>query len=155
MAKDPSMVIIRGRLAADPELRTVGAQATPVVNLRILSSGWEKDTAGQPVEVTPTSWNCEAWRGLAEHIAASLAKGSQVIVAARPKTDRFTAQDGTERWSTRYVIADIGASLQRATVQITKTGGGRNGGQRQAASAPAQGYAGAMQNNDDFDTGEW
>ena len=47
MAKDPSMVIIRGRLAADPELRTVGAQATPVVNLRILSSGWEKDTAGR------------------------------------------------------------------------------------------------------------
>lgn len=155
MAKDPSMVIIRGRLAADPELRTVGNQATPVVNLRILSSGWEKGTAGQPVEVTPTSWNCEAWRGLAEHIAASLAKGSQVIVAARPKTDRFTAQDGTERWATRYVIDDIGASLQRATVQITKTGGGRNGGQRQAASAPAQGYAGAMQNNDDFDTGEW
>lgn len=112
MAKDPSMVIIRGRLAADPELRTVGAQATPVVNLRILSSGWEKDTAGQPVEVTPTSWNCEAWRGLAEHIAASLAKGSQVIAVARPKTDRFTAQDGTERWSTRYVIDDIGASLQ-------------------------------------------
>ena len=67
MAKDPSMVIIRGRLAADPELRTVGAQATPVVNLRILSSGWEKDTAGQPVEVTPTSWNCEAWRGQAEN----------------------------------------------------------------------------------------
>lgn len=61
MAKDPSMVIIRGRLAADPELRTVGAQATPVVNLRILSSGWEKDTAGQPVDLTPTSWNCEAW----------------------------------------------------------------------------------------------
>ena len=51
MAKDPSMVIIRGRLAADPELRTVGAQATPVVNLRILSSGWEKDTAGQPVDL--------------------------------------------------------------------------------------------------------
>ena len=93
MAKDPSMVIIRGRLAADPELRTVGAQATPVVNLRILSSGWEKDTAGQPVDLTPTSWNCEAWRGLAEHIAASLAKGSQVIAVARPKTDRFTAQD--------------------------------------------------------------
>lgn len=155
MAKDPSMVVIRGRLAADPELRTVGAQATPVVNLRILSSGWEKDTAGQPVEVTPTSWNCEAWRGLAEHIAASLAKGSQVIAVARPKTDRFTAQDGTERWSTRYVLDDIGASMQRATVQITKTSSGRNGDQHRAAPAPAQGHTGAMRNNDDFDTGEW
>lgn len=155
MAKDQSIVIIRGRLASDPELRTVGSQATPVANLRILSSGWEKDAAGQPVDLTPTSWNCEAWRSLAEHIAASLFRGSQVIVAARPKTDRFTAQDGTERWSTRYVIDDIGASLQRATVQITKTSAGRNGNQSQAAPAPTQGYARATQNNDDFDTREW
>lgn len=47
MAKDPSISIIRGRLAADPEYRTTG-NGIPVVNLRILSSGWEKDTAGQP-----------------------------------------------------------------------------------------------------------
>lgn len=35
MAKDPSISIIRGRLAADPEYRTTG-NGIPVVNLRIL-----------------------------------------------------------------------------------------------------------------------
>ena len=89
MAKDPSISIIRGRLAADPEYRTTG-NGIPVVNLRILSSGWEKDTAGNPVDVTPTSWQCEAWRELAEHIVASLG------------------------------IEDIGPSLQRATTAITR-----------------------------------
>lgn len=143
MAKDPSMVVIRGRLAADPELRTVGQQGTPVANLRILSSGWEKDTAGQPVEVTPTAWNCEAWRSLAEHIAASLAKGSQVIAVARPRTDRFTAQDGTERWATRWVIDDIGPSLQRVDVRIERTGG------RPAPATPPMGR------DSDYETGEW
>lgn len=71
------------------------------MNLRILSSGWEKDTAGNPVDVTPTSWQCEAWRELAEHIVASLGKGDQIM-------------------ATRWVIEDIGPSLQRATTAITR-----------------------------------
>lgn len=162
MAKDPSLTVIRGRLAADPEYRTVGNQATPVVNLRILSSGWERDTAGQPVDVTPTSWNCEAWRGLAEHISASLTKGMQVVAVAFPKTDKYTAQDGTERWSTRWVIEDIGASLQFATAQVTKAPGRRGNGNGMAAQPPQpasqQGYTGGAQgytSNDEFETGEW
>ena len=110
MAKDPSISIIRGRLPADPEYRTTG-NGIPVVNLRILSSGWEKDTAGNPVDVTPTSWQCEAWRELAEHIVTSLRKGDQVIAMVRPQTNRFEKRDGGTGWSTRWVIEDIGPSL--------------------------------------------
>lgn len=119
MAKDPSISIIRGRLAADPEYRTTG-NGIPVVNLRILSSGWEKDTAGNPVDVTPTSWQCEAWRELAEHIVTSLRKGDQVLATVRPQTNRFEKRDGGTGWSTRWVIEDIGPSLQRATTAITR-----------------------------------
>ena len=109
----------RGRLAADPEYRTTG-NGIPVVNLRILSSGWEKDTAGNPVDVTPTSWQCEAWRELAEHIVTSLRKGDQVLATVRPQTNRFEKRDGGTGWSTRWVIEDIGPSLQRATTAITR-----------------------------------
>lgn len=119
LAKDPSISIIRGRLAADPEYRTTG-NGIPVVNLRILSSGWEKDTAGNPVDVTPTSWQCEAWRELAEHIVTSLRKGDQVLATVRPQTNRFEKRDGGTGWSTRWVIEDIGPSLQRATTAITR-----------------------------------
>lgn len=119
MAKDPSISIIRGRLAADPEYRTTG-NGIPVVNLRILSSGWEKDTAGNPVDVTPTSWQCEAWRELAEHIVASLGKGDQIMATVRPQTSKFEKRDGGTGWSTRWVIEDIGPSLQRATTAITR-----------------------------------
>lgn len=107
MAKDPSISIIRGRLAADPEYRTTG-NGIPVVNLRILSSGWEKDTAGNPVDVTPTSWQCEAWRELAEHIVASLGKGDQIMATVRPQTSKYEKRDGGTGWSTRWVIEDIG-----------------------------------------------
>lgn len=93
MAKDPSISIIRGRLAADPEYRTTG-NGIPVVNLRILSSGWEKDTAGNPVDVTPTSWQCEAWRELAEHIVASLGKGDQIMATVRPHATPQPPQSG-------------------------------------------------------------
>lgn len=119
MDKDPSISIIRGRLAADPEYRTTG-NGIPVVNLRILSSGWEKDTAGNPVDVTPTSWQCEAWRELAEHIVESLGKGDQVMATVRPQTSKYEKRDGGTGWSTRWVIEDIGPSLQRATTAITR-----------------------------------
>ncbi|OSH06179.1 single-stranded DNA-binding protein [Bifidobacterium adolescentis] len=119
MAKDPSTAIIRGRLAADPEYRTTG-NGVPVVNLRILSSGWEKDTAGQLVDVTPTSWQCEAWRDLAEHISQSFGKGDQVIATVHPQTDTYQRQDGSTAWSVKWVIDDIGPSLQRATALITR-----------------------------------
>ena len=119
LAKDPSISIIRGRLAADPEYRTTG-NGIPVVNLRILSSGWEKDTAGNPVDVTPTSWQCEAWRELAEHIVASLGKGDQIMATVRPQTSKYEKRDGGTGWSTRWVIEDIGPSLQRATTAITR-----------------------------------
>ncbi|NEG56158.1 single-stranded DNA-binding protein [Bifidobacterium platyrrhinorum] len=120
MALDPSIAVIRGRLAADPELRTTRGGAN-VASFRVLSSGWERDTAGQRVDVTPTSWQCEAWRDLADHIGASLVKGSQVIITAHPRTDHYQTRDGADRWATRWVVDDIGASLKTATVQITRT----------------------------------
>lgn len=134
MAKDPSCVIVRGRLAHDPEYRTTG-HGTPVTNITILSSGWERDTAGQPVEVTPTSWRCEAWRDLAENIANSLAKGDQVIATAHPRTDKYQRDDGSDAFSIRWVIDDIGPSLQRATARITRQ---RRGTRPTTPSEPQQ-----------------
>lgn len=131
MAKDPSIGMIRGRLAADPELRHTN-QGTSVVTLSILSSGWEKDTAGNRVDVTPTSWRCEAWRDMAEHIAQSFGKGDQVLAIVRPKTDKYTTDDGAVRYSTKWVIDDIGPSLAYATTAITRTKG------RHAAAVPQQ-----------------
>lgn len=122
MAKDPSIAIIRGRLAADPELRATGNNVH-VVSLRILSSGFETDNDGNKVDVTPTSWKCEAWRDLALHIAQSLRRGSQITAVARPKTETYTDRNGDKRWSTKWVIEDIGASLRTATVQISRTAG--------------------------------
>ena len=150
MAKDPSMGVIRGRLAADPELRHTN-QGTSVVTLTILSSGWEKDEAGNRVDVTPTSWRCEAWRDMADHITQTFGQGDQVIAMARPKTDKYTADDGSTRYATRWVIDDIGPSLAYATAAITRTKG------RHAASRPAPASQAAP--DPDFDgyaqQGEW
>lgn len=135
MAKDPSTATIRGRLAADPEYRQTN-NGIPVANVTILSSGWEKDSAGQPVDLTPTSWRCEAWRELAEHISQTFGKGDQVIAVVRPKTDKYQRDDGSTGYSTRWVIDDIGPSLQRAIAQITRQGKNGQATQRPAPQPP-------------------
>lgn len=156
MAKDPSMVIIRGRLAADPELRTVGAQATPVVNLRILSSGWEKDTAGQPVESDAHELEL---RGMARSGRTHRRESGERL----PGDRGGKAEDRPVHRAGRHgaMVHEIRhrrhrcqpAARHRADHENKRWPG--NGGRYQAAPTPAQGYAGAVGNDDDFDTGEW
>lgn len=132
---DPSVAVIRGRLAADPELRSTGTGRS-VANVTILSSGWERDSAGNPVDQTPTSWRCVAWGDMADHVAASFGKGIAVVAVARPVTERYARKDGSTGWATTWTLDDIAASVRRATVQVTKAG--QSNGFAPQPSQPAQ-----------------
>jgi len=121
-------VILVGNLGKDPEVRyTSGGQA--VANLRIATSrSWTDKQSGQRKE--ETEWHdVEVWGKQAEQCGEFLAKGRQVYVEGRLKTDAWDdKQSGQKRFRVK-VVAD--------TVRFL--GGGAGGGARGGARTGGQG----------------
>jgi single-strand DNA-binding protein len=118
-----------GNLVADPELRYTPS-GVAVVNFRIASTerfkgegGWQD---GDTLFMTVT-----AWRGLAENVAESAAKGVRVIVTGRLKQRSYDTRDGGRATVYELDATDVGISLQRTTAKPVKAErpGGGNGGE--------------------------
>ena len=113
-------VILVGNLGKDPEVRyTSGGQG--VANLRIATSrSWTDKQSGQRKE--ETEWHdVEVWGKQAEQCGEYLAKGRQVYIEGRLKTDKWQdKQSGQDRYRVK-VVAD--------TVRFLG-GGGAGGGAR-------------------------
>ena len=119
-------VILVGNLGKDPEVRyTSGGQG--VANLRIATSrSWTDKQSGQRKE--ETEWHdVEVWGKQAEQCGEYLAKGRQVYVEGRLKTDKWQdKQSGQERYKVK-VVAE--------TVRFLGGGAGRGGGMGGAGGA--------------------
>jgi single-strand DNA-binding protein len=100
-------VILVGNLGKDPEVRyTSGGQA--VANLRIATSrSWTDKQSGQRKE--ETEWHdVEVWGKQAEQCGEYLAKGRQVYVEGRLKTDKWQdKQSGQERSKVKIVAEAV------------------------------------------------
>src|SRR5512133_3943656 len=98
-------VILVGNLGKDPEVRyTSGGQA--VASLRIATSrSWTDKQSQQRKE--ETEWHdVEVWGKQAEQCGEYLAKGRQVYVEGRLKTDKWQdKQSGQDRYRVK-VVAD-------------------------------------------------
>ncbi len=98
-------VILVGNLGKDPEVRyTSGGQA--VANLRIATSrSWTDKQSGQRKE--ETEWHdVEVWGKQAEQCGEYLAKGRQVYVEGRLKTDQWDDKQTGQKRSRVKVVAD-------------------------------------------------
>ncbi|HET8541862.1 MAG TPA: single-stranded DNA-binding protein [Anaeromyxobacter sp.] len=118
-------VILVGNLGKDPEVRfTSGGQA--VANLRIATSrSWTDKQSGQRKE--ETEWHdVEVWGKQAEQCGEYLAKGRQVYVEGRLKTDKWQDKQSGQERSKVKVVAD--------TVRFL---GGRGAGAGGGRGAPA------------------
>jgi single-strand DNA-binding protein len=112
-------ISIVGTLGREPELRyTAGGQAMCTFSVAVTRK-W-KDNAGEAKE--QTSWfDVTAWREMAEHVAASLGKGSRVIVVGRPETREWEDKDTGKKRTAFQIVADaIGPDLRFAQVQVEK-----------------------------------
>jgi single-strand DNA-binding protein len=112
-------VILVGNLGKDPEVRyTSGGQA--VANLRIATSrSWNDKQSGQRKE--ETEWHdVEVWGKQAEQCGEYLAKGRQVYVEGRLKTDKWQDKQSGQERSKVKVVAD--------TVRFLGGRGGAGGG---------------------------
>jgi single-strand DNA-binding protein len=93
-----------GRLTRDPELRETNG-GTTVCRLGLAIQRRERDA--DPVYVEVKAFNAQA-RSCADY----LAKGREVAVTGRLETDKWQADDGTNR-SLTYVIAQSVDFLRR------------------------------------------
>ena len=91
-----NLVILRGNLARDPEMRRVntGGKETAVVNFTVATSREYTKSNGEKDKVT-SFINCEAWDTGAEIIGESFAKGDLVMVEGSLRNDSWE-KDGVK-----------------------------------------------------------
>ena len=119
MANEPTTTIT-GNLTADPELRFTPT-GRPVASFTIASTPRfpDRDT-GQWKDGETWFVRCSAWGDTAENIAGSLSKGAAVIAAGRLRCRTWETTEGDKRATVELTVDDIGPSLRRAVVKVTK-----------------------------------
>jgi single-strand DNA-binding protein len=123
-----STVTIVGNITRDPELRfTAGGKGIASFGIAV-NRRWQQ--AGEWQEKV-SFFNVTAWDTLGENAAASLTKGTRVIVTGRLEQREYETKDGEKRNVVEIVADEIGPSLRwaRADVErIARDSGGGGGG---------------------------
>ena len=100
-----------GNLTADPELRHTNRDGIPVCNMRVAVTSRVRAGNGEFVDSTEFM-NVVTWRGLAENSAASLRKGTRVIVSGQVKNRSYDDAEGNTKYITEVHAESIGVSLR-------------------------------------------
>lgn len=123
-----TVITVVGNLTADPEIRTLSNGGT-VANFSIASTPRVYNSqANQWEDGQALFMRCSAWRDLANHCAASLAKGMRVIAQGKLQQRSYQAQDGSNRTVIEMTVDEIGPSLKYATAQVQRQQRGNGGG---------------------------
>ena len=107
-------VTLIGNLTRDPEIREAGES-------KVVSMGLAETREGKDGEKTPQFYDVEAWGDLAEHVAASLAKGDLVIAAGKLRYDSYE-KEGERRSRVKVVASHIGPSLRFCEAEVQRNG---------------------------------
>ena len=130
---DNSITLV-GNLPRDPEIRfTATGRAVASFSMGV---GRRYQVNGEWQE--QTSWfNVTAWGQLGENAAATLVKGSRVVVTGRLEQREYTSREGEKRTAIEVVADDIGPSLRWATATVVRTPKQEGQGGGAATNRPA------------------
>lgn len=96
-------VILKGRLARDPELRyTTTNKAVASFNIAV-NRRVGSDHQGPTADFIP----CIAWNKLAEVVANNLVKGSEILIEGRMQVRSYDDQNGTKKYVTEVIISEM------------------------------------------------
>jgi single-strand DNA-binding protein len=106
MARGVNKVILVGNLGADPEVR-YSSQNMAICTLKIATSeSWVDKASGEKKE--KTEWHRVKLFGKLGEIAGEyLKKGRQVYIEGALRTEKYTGQDGIERYTTDIVASEM------------------------------------------------
>ncbi|ROQ37073.1 single-strand binding protein [Frondihabitans sp. PhB188] len=123
-----TVITVVGNLTSDPELRYT-QNGLAVANFTIASTPRTFDRASNEWKDGEALFlRASVWREFAEHVAASLTKGSRVMAQGRLKQRSYETKEGEKRTSMELEIDEIGPSLRYATAQVTRASSSRDGG---------------------------
>ena len=126
-----STVTLVGNLAREPELRFT-TTGRPSANFGLaVNRRWQKDGEWQE---QVSFFNVVAWGDLAENAAASLTKGSRVIVTGRLEQRSYDTKDGEKRSVVEVVADEIGPSLRWARAEVERIERDKPATQRRSAA---------------------
>ncbi|GAB1406976.1 hypothetical protein MASR1M8_08950 [Thermomonas brevis] len=144
MARGINKAILVGNLGNDPETKyTQGGMA--ITKISLATTSVRKDRDGNNQE--QTQWHRVTFFGKLGEIAGEyLKKGSQVYVEGEIRYDKYTGQDGVEKYFTEIVANEMqmlggrgeGGGGGGGDFQRGSGGGGYGGGERPQRPAPAQ-----------------
>ena len=120
-------VTITGNLTDDPEV-TFTPNGAAVCNFRVAVTARIKDGEGWRDGDT-SFYRITAWRGLAEHIGDSLAKGNRVIVVGQLRARSWETPEGERRSVVEVQAEEVGPSLRWATAKPERATNGKPSGQ--------------------------
>jgi len=134
-------VQVVGNVTRDPELRYTPSGAA-VTNFSI---AWNRryERNGQQVEEV-SYFDIVCWGSLADNVAASIGKGTRVMVIGRLDQRSWETPQGDKRSKIEITADDVAPSLRWASVEVTRNprddnfGGGGGGNYGGGNSAPAQ-----------------
>ena len=144
MARGINKVILVGNLGNDPDVKYTQS-GMAVTRISLATTSVRKDRDGNNQE--RTEWHRVVFFGKLGEIAGEyLRKGSQVYVEGELRYDKYTGQDGVEKYSTDIVANE----MQMLGGRGEGGGGGGYGGDRpQRQQAPRQQGGGGGYGNQD------
>ncbi|MBT1180332.1 single-stranded DNA-binding protein [Bifidobacterium vespertilionis] len=118
----PTFTIV-GNLAADPEVRQGNNGPWATFTVITTTRRRNRDT-NEWEDGDRASFRCVVYGDLAANLGSSLSKGLRVIASGRLRDRQYTDNQGQTRYTTEFIVDEIGPSLRYATAQVARTSGG-------------------------------
>jgi len=136
-----STVTIVGNITRDPELRfTAGGKGIASFGIAV-NRRWQQ---GGEWQEKVSFFNVTAWDTLGENAAASLTKGTRVVVTGRLEQRSYETKEGEKRSVVEINADEIGPSLRWARAEIeriARDGGSTGGGSGSSGGSSSGGRA--------------
>ncbi|MDA8371775.1 MAG: single-stranded DNA-binding protein [Nocardiopsaceae bacterium] len=131
-----TLVTVVGSLTADPQVKfledgTMLCRFTVATTPRLFER-----TSGAWHDGNPVFLNCSVWRRYAENTAASLSKGTRVIVTGELRQRRYTDARGASRTVVDLRVHEVAPSLKWAVAEVDRWGADQGRDPRPAVPAP-------------------
>jgi single-strand DNA-binding protein len=112
MAGSLNKVLLIGRLGADPEIKqTQGGKSFASLSLAT-SENWKDKNSGEKKEKTEWHRVVIFNEGLVNVVKQYLKKGAQIYVEGQLTTNKYTDNNGQEKYSTQIVLQGYNSTLK-------------------------------------------
>ncbi|MFJ4649674.1 single-stranded DNA-binding protein [Nocardia sp. NPDC088792] len=112
------IITVIGNLTADPEHKLLPTGQT-VANLTVAQNSRVYDRASNEWrDGAAVFMRCSVWGEMADHAAASLAKGMRVHVTGRLRQRSYEDRNGVTQWMTELMVDEISVSLRFVDVEV-------------------------------------